>query len=154
MCKLIKGTILLVIIGFMILSASCTPGSCLDETEAYVKASLFSSTTKKSAAPDSLTVSGLNMTSKLYKAQKNVSRAELPLNPLTGSSIFIVKINNVADTIEFRYTSTVHLISKECGYTYYHYIEAPLFSRHTIDSISVSSNNITTGNEENIRIFY
>jgi hypothetical protein len=154
MCRLLKGTILLVITGILILSASCTPGSCYDETEAYVKASLFSSATKKTAPPDSITVYGLYMSTKLYKAQKNVSIARLPLNPQNGNSVFVIRINNIADTLEFNYTSSVHLISKECGYAYFHYIEAPKSTHNIIDSISVSANNVTTGNEENIRIFY
>ncbi|HEX2976549.1 MAG TPA: DUF6452 family protein [Bacteroidales bacterium] len=154
MCRLLKGSILLVITGILILSASCTPGSCYDETEAYVKASLFSFTTKKISPPDSITIYGLNMSTKLYNAQKNVSIAKLPLNPQNGKSIFVIKINNIADTLEFNYTSSVHLISKECGYAYFHYIETPIFTHNAIDSISVSANNVTTGNEENIRIFY
>lgn len=154
MCRLLKGSILLVITGILILSASCTPGSCYDETEAYVKASLFSFTTKKIAPPDSITIYGLNMSTKLYNAQKNISKVRLPLNPQSVNSTFIIRINNVADTVEFSYTTSVHLLSKECGYAYFHYIEAPVFTHNIIDSIYVSANNVTTGNEENIQIYY
>lgn len=142
------------IIGILIFSASCTPDSCYDETEAYVHASLFNFSTKKVVAPDSVSVYGLNMSSRLYNAQRNIATLRLPLNPLTGSSVYIVRINNIADTIEFSYTSSVHLISKECGYTYFHSIEAPLYTNNVIDSVAVSLNNVTTSDEENIRIYY
>jgi hypothetical protein len=136
---------------------SCTPGSCLDETEAYVKATMYQYKPPKKKAPDSLTVYGLGIdTSFIYKTGTNVNIAKLPLNSSADSSTFIIMINNFTDTVTFRYTSFPYLISKECGYTFYHNITGiPEFTKNLgIDSISIIKNTITNLNEENIRIFY
>jgi hypothetical protein len=46
------------------------------------------------------------------------------------------------------------MISKECGYTFYHTIEAPSFTTNIIDTVTVVKYTITTLSEENIRIYY
>jgi hypothetical protein len=135
---------------------SCTTGSCYDETDAFVKASFYNYKTQKLQAPDSVTIYGLNMqNSKLYSKAKGVQPALFPLNPATTSSTFIVKINEKTDTIEFRYNSYPHLVSKECGISYYHNLDTDrIFTRHAIINIYIGNRNISTVNEENIRIFY
>ena len=46
---------------------------------------------------------------------------------------FVIKINGVTDTIEFQYSSYPHLISKECGYTFYHHLDTVTnFTKHII----------------------
>jgi Family of unknown function (DUF6452) len=135
---------------------SCTQGSCFEETESYLKASFYDDETKLLTAPDSVTLYGLNIdTTRLYSNTSGVSTALIPLDASSGSSIFIIEINGVADTIEFRYSSYPHLISKECGYTYYHQLDSE--PRHTFNSIIdiyAGSKTITNENGENIRIFY
>ncbi len=135
---------------------SCTPESCLEDTESFLEASFYSDSTGKALAPDSLTVFGAGRdTSKIYSASTGVRVASFPLNAETGSSVFIIKINGTTDTLTFLYSSYPHLISRECGYTYYHdLIESPLFTTNIIDSISTKNNVITTKIEENIQIFY
>jgi hypothetical protein len=115
---------------------------------------MYQYTTKKKIAPDSLSVHGLNLDTALYKGEKNVQVARLPLNTSADTSVFVIKINNITDTLTFIYNSYPHLISKECGYTFYHDIEVPQKTHHNIDSISVIKSTITNLNEENIRIFY
>jgi hypothetical protein len=135
---------------------SCTTGSCYEETDSYVKASFYNFKTQKLQAPDSVTIYGLNMgNSKLYNKASGVQPALFPLNPETISSKFIIKINGKTDTIEFRYNSYPHLVSKECGYTYYHNLDTDrIFTKHAIINIYIGNRNISTINEENIRIFY
>lgn len=151
-----KGTgLFLIVAGLLSILDSCTPGSCLEETEAFLKASLYSYKTKKSAAPDSITVYGLGISGdSIYKKDNSVRIARFPLNPAADSSAFVVRINGTSDTVIFRHTSFPHLISKECGYTYYYYIQPPLFSRNIIDSIATKSQTVTNLNEQNIYIFY
>jgi len=136
---------------------SCAKDSCVDETEAYLKISFFDNTRLKLAAPDSLTVYGLNRESdKLYSKSKGVQPAKLPLNASTNKCIFLIKINGITDTLEFVYRSYPHLISKECGYTFYHKLisDSLKYTTSGIDSLKISKDDITTINEENIRIFY
>lgn len=156
MRKLIPENLAIILSGLILILLSCTPESCSEETESFLKASFYDYVTKKPHAPDSLTLYGLNMvTNKLYNKTSNVQQALIPLNAATGNCIFIIKINGITDTLELRYSSFPHLVSKECGYTFYHNLDTPsVFTTHTIDSIYRNKSNITPFNEENIRIFY
>ena len=90
----------------------------------------------ETSRPDSLTLSGLNDTTKIYNKATGVIHGLFPLNASEPSCTFIIIINGVTDTVEFQYDTYPHLISKECGYTYYHTLEIePMLSYHAIDSI-------------------
>jgi hypothetical protein len=155
MRRFIRGSLIIIISGYILFSFSCTPGSCFDETESYLKASLYDFTTYKLRAPDSLTIYGLNNDSLLYRKSKNVQRVLLPLNSSSNSSIFVIIINGINDTVEFRYNSYPHLISKECGYTFYHHLDSePNPSYHIIKKILTNNETITNLNVENIRIYF
>ncbi|HOW09890.1 MAG TPA: DUF6452 family protein [Bacteroidales bacterium] len=139
----------------IVIISSCSPDACFEETNAYLKASFCLDLTKKIKAPDSLTLYGLNAGgSRIYDKAAKIQPALLPLNPSSDTSSFAIRINGVTDTIIFVYTTYPHLISKECGYTFFHYLDTILYSRNIIDYIYRSNNSITTKNEENIRIFY
>jgi Family of unknown function (DUF6452) len=154
MRKLIPGSLFIIILPAIILFvASCTAGSCFEETESFLKASFYLNATL--VAPDSLTLYGLNNDSLIYNKTVNVQPALIPLNASKESSSFVIQIDGISDTIEFRYTSYPHLISKECGYTYYHQLDTlPTFTKHFIKDIYTSNETITNLNVENIRIFY
>lgn len=154
MRKFISGSLLLILPAIIMFMLSCTAGSCFEETESYLKASFYNKTNL--SAPDSLTLYGLNTDSLIYNNTAGVQPALIPLNASKDSCTFIIIINGVADTIEFRYTSYPHLISKECGYTYYHLLDTALNKPgyHAIKKIYVSNKTITNLNVENIRIFY
>jgi predicted nucleic-acid-binding Zn-ribbon protein len=134
---------------------SCTAGSCFDETEARVKGTFYSMATSKTLAPDSVTLYGVNMdTVKIYDKTTKLQRAELPLYAAEQSCKFVIRINGINDTLEFRYSNYPHLLSKECGYTYFFDLDTIINSVNIIDSISIEKRTITTFNEENLRIFY
>jgi hypothetical protein len=135
---------------------SCTPESCFEETNAFVKVTFYNNATGKQFAPDSLTLFGLNMeTNKLYNKALKVQPALLPLDANTGNCEFIVRINGVTDTLGLSYKSYPHLISKECGYSFYHTIDTTItVTNNSVDKIRMIKRNITTINEENIRIYY
>ncbi len=144
----------LLLAGMILSMISCTPGSCFEETNAYLKVYFYNSA-GTAIAPDSLTVYGFNMSSdKIYDKATKKQPALLPLNASSPNCSFIIRINGIADTITFTYSSYPHLISKECGYTFYHAIDTPMYSKHKISRIKVRKSIVTTLNEENIRIFY
>jgi len=132
---------------------SCSPEACFDETNAYLKATFYSNDTKEKQTPDSLTVTGIGISEKLYERKAGVQPGLFPLDASEGTCSFEIKINDVTDTVSFHYTSYPHLISKECGYTFYHRLDT-FFCKNESFYIYLSSDNITTANEENIRIFY
>lgn len=155
MRKFIPVNLTIVLSGLILLLLSCTPESCFEETESFLKASFYDNVTKNLHAPDSLTIYGLNMeTNKLYNKTRSVQPALMPLNAATGNCNYIIRINGITDTLELWYSSYPHLVSKECGYTFYHNLDTLTYTTNAIDSIYRRKNNITTINEENIRIFY
>jgi hypothetical protein len=147
-------SIFLYCLALAILSGSCAPEACLEETESFLKASLYENSTRKS--PDSLTLYGINHeTDKIYNKASGVQPALFPLDKSADNCTFIIRINGTNDTIQFNYTSRLHFISKECGYTVYHnLVDTPYYTKHIIDKIYIAGRNITNVNEENIRIFY
>jgi len=154
MMKLHSFLSVLLMTGISAIMISCAPEACFEETNAHLKASFYSYSTKKQLAPDSLTIFGLGQTAKIYSKAKNVQPALIPLNPSAGNCTLVVRINNVTDTVEFMYSSYPYLISKECGYTFLHTLDSQAFTQNNIDTILIIKPNITTANEENIRIFY
>ena len=142
----------LLIAGFTAVLTSCAPEACFEETNAYLKASFYIE--DKQVAPDSLTIIGLGQATKIYNKAGKVQPALFPLNASAGSCGFVIRINGVNDTINFQYSSYPHLISKECGYTFYHILDSHDCTQNNIDTILIINRTITTVNEENIRIFY
>jgi len=156
MNKFFHRGLIIVTSGLFYSMISCTPLTCFEDTEAFIKASFYDNTTKLMLAPDSITIYGLNMeTNKLYNNVKKVQPALLPLNPSSASSTYIIIINGRKDTISFSYNSYPHLISKECGYSFFFNLDAdPVHTFNALKYIYRNNSNITTVNEENIRIYY
>lgn len=151
---ILKILIVLFTVIFMLI-ISCTQEACFEETNAYLKASLYLNDTQKNLAPDSLTIFGTGMdTRKIYNKTPAIKQALIPLNSSTGNCGFIIRINGVSDTLSVWYTSYPHLLSQECGYTFYHTIDSVVVTKNIIDSIPVRLNKVTTLNGENIRIYY
>jgi len=139
----------------LLLAYSCTPGACFDETTAYMKASMFLDSTQKLTAPDSLSLWGAGRdTAKIYNKQKSLKQAFIPLDASSESCSFVIGINGIYDTLTVWYSTFPHIISKECGYTFYHNIDSIHPSNHKIIKIIITKNSVTTLNEENIRIYY
>lgn len=132
----------------------CAPEACFEETDAMLKATFYDNLKKEKKAPDSLTVYGAGMGTKLYNRERNVQPARLPLNASAESCTYIIRINGINDTMVMTYSSYPHLVSKECGYTFFHRLESITYTTNTIDYIYTGKTDITTLNEENIRIFY
>ncbi len=145
---------LFIVVCALVLSVSCTPGSCFEETNAYLKASFYQTSTGMAVPPDSLTLYGIGKDSVIYKKTSRVQPAMIPLNASAPGCRFLIKINGVDDTISFFYSTFAHLISKECGYTFFHDLDSVAFTRNMIDTIQVKLKTITTFNEPNIFIYY
>jgi hypothetical protein len=154
MRKFITGSLLILVPGIIMFLYSCTTGSCFEETECYVKAGFYKNTTR--TPPDSLTLFGLNNDSLIYNHEASIQPGLIPLNSSADSCTFVIGINGESDTIKFRYTNYPHLISKECGYTFYHHLDTiiPLDHFHSIKRIEYINQTITNLNAENIRIYY
>lgn len=156
MNKYFRESLIVIISSLFLGLVSCTPMTCFDDTESFLKASFYNYKTKTRLAPDSISLYGVgNENIFLYKKALKVQPALFALNPSVATCKYIIKINNITDTITFTYTNFLHLVSKECGYTFYYTLsEKPVFTKNAIDSLSITNGLITTLNEENIRIYY
>lgn len=157
MRKFVPGSFYFFLSGLILLCLSCAPQTCYENTDAMVNASMYLNSTKKLAAPDSLTIYGVNMeTNKLFDKLKGVTVANLPLDASATSCRYVIRINDTNDTVRFVYDSFPHLISKECGYAFFHNLvpDSLTYTKHRIVTISVIKSAITPSNEENIRIYY
>jgi hypothetical protein len=144
-----------VVIAAILQTISCTPESCLEETIAEIKVPLYLSSTQTITAPDSLTLYGINSGSgKIHNKATGVNKILLPLDPSAETCGFVIRINGTTDTLLIWYDSFTHLISKECGYTYYHTIDSLIYTKNIIDAIKIKNMSVTTINEENFRILY
>lgn len=140
-----------------VLISSCTPGACFEDTEAFLKATFYENESKKAMPPDSVSLWGSGMEDKMiYNRTARVQPALLPLDASSGEVTFVIRINGTDDTVSFRFSSYPHFISKECGYTFFHNLDMNYYSAtsNVIDTIVFRKGNITTANEENIRIYY
>lgn len=140
-----------------VIISSCTPGACFEDTEAFLKATFYRNEDKRVLPPDSITLWGSGQEGKMiYDRETNVQPALLPLDASSGETTFVLRINGINDTVSFHYTSFPHFISKECGYTFFHTLDVDYYSvtSNIIDTIVFRNSNITTENEENIRIYY
>lgn len=155
MKKIIPLNLAIILPGLIMFLFSCTPGSCFEPTTSYLNATFYKTGSNTATIPDSITVIGIGVdTVKIYDNALNVSMIELPLNASSDSCRFFIKINETTDTLMFTYSSYPHLISKECGITSYYNLESYRVSGTKVDTIIFRNINITTSNEENIRIFY
>jgi Family of unknown function (DUF6452) len=48
----------------------------------------------------------------------------------------------------------VHLVSPECGYTFYHVVQGLNTTHNIIDSLIIENKNVTVDGERNMRLFY
>ncbi len=155
MIKFIPRNLATIISGFVLFIVSCTADSCFQETTSFLNASFYKTGTSTPVTADSITIYGIsNETVKIYDKALKVSTIKLPLDASTETCGFVIKINTTTDTIKFTYSSYPHLISKECGITFYHTLDSYKVSGSKVDTIIFRNNNITILNEENIRIFY
>lgn len=149
-------TLVLLPAALALITASCSTGSCIDDTEAKVIVSFYRAGTDDEArTADSITVYGSGMPSeKLYDNAKNSKFIGLPLDATLEKSIFVARINGVNDTITFLYENYAHLVSKECGIAFFHSLVTCTARGTVINSVSIRNGNITTSDEENVRIFF
>jgi hypothetical protein len=138
----------------LIFNVACTPQACQEETEANVKATFYKTGSPASLAPDSITLFGLGRdTSLIYDNARNMKNISIPLDAGSDTCRFVMIINDCYDTVTFVYVSYAHLVSKECGFTFYHILDTILNKQDTINYYIIKRD-ITTLNEENISIFY
>jgi hypothetical protein len=82
-----------------------------------------------------------------------------PLNPNKDSMRYLIlfdtAVSGSADTLTFFYTSSVHFISNNCGYTNYFYIDSVHVTKHVLDSAAIFKREVTSDQStRNILLYF
>lgn len=143
--------------GFCLLFVSCeSEKSCEQPTVSLLNAGFYSvqDSIHEAASVDSFTVYGIGRAdSLLYDQANSVVSFDLSLSPSSDTTGFVLSLGTKTDTVIFLYSRELHLLSMECGFVTYYYIESIKNTSNAIDSVKVVNKKVTTGDEENIQIY-
>lgn len=143
---------------FLLLSASCTSTEeCREDKTVNMKIGLYKKTdlTNTSITVDSVWVNGLEKDSFLYKNTKSVNTMYLPLDASRLQSDFILRFNDLTDTLSVFYTNNdAYFISFACGCIAAHNIDEVITTHHFIDSVRIVQREVINVNAEHIKIFH
>lgn len=150
---------LLLILSAAIALTACNSSGCTDNQTSLPLAGFYvvdSLGSELSVSVDSLSVGGIGATadSLLLRKASAVTQVYLPFNTDAASSAFFFDYGTgVADTVDFVYDARPYFASEECGAAYRYHITKVTHTLHAIDSVGLTSREVTNVNLETIRIF-
>lgn len=110
------------------------------------------------AGPDTLealTVTAMGTDSVLLNRGEDISTLSLPLRYTVDSTQWVLHYQEgVTDTLSVRHTNTPYFVSMDCGYQMKQVITSVSYTRHYLDSVSITSNQPGIYGIENIQIFH
>jgi len=86
-----------------------------------------------------------------------VSKIHLPLNPGNNHSSFVIKIQNIVDTLEIYHSSYIYLVSYTCGFSNNFTLNYINHTKNNIKSIELLNGSVNveeTDIKEHIRIYF
>lgn len=143
--------------------SGCSSSGCLENQNSIPLAGFYSKNTLKSIAIDSISIGGIGAPSDslITDNGQGVSQVYLPFRSSTESVSFYIHYNQEAlnydifnDTITFDYTSIPYFVSEECGAMYFYSIKKMEYTRHIIDSISITDSLVKNTDIERIKIYF
>jgi hypothetical protein len=128
--------------------------TCRESTNAYLQATFFKAGTSTSFQVDTLTINGLGKDSFLYNKKLKVSAISLPLNQQKNISTFVLKSNNINDTVTVIHTNADYFLSFACGCMITHKIDTVLTTKHFINSIIIKQYDINNQDVKHLQIYF
>lgn len=140
----------------LVMSAySCSDKACYEEMDPLMYTSLLESGTGASKKADSVRVIAASSSGHVNLVrQSSVTFFTMPLDPANDQSVFYVIINGVTDTAVLTYTRQPHLVSAECGYTFFSELTGLTTTHNIIDTLIIESKSVNLDGEKNLRLFY
>ena len=144
-------------------AAACGSGGCLENGSTLPLAGLYSSSTDKEIAVDSLEVRGLGAPadSVLLSPGRGASKIYMPFRADYESVSWVFSIHTrelnypeLYDTITFEYTTIPYFASADCGALYIYRVDRFTTTTHLIDSVAITDPLFTNVDREQIRIYY
>lgn len=102
---------------------------------------------------DDFTLKGEGKDSLLYDRKNSVTSFSFSMDMNAVSSTMILQADSLLDTLVIHYAVVPVLVSYECGFTNTFEMSGLSYTRHMIDSISLTNNIANLENEENLKIF-
>lgn len=155
-------SLIAIIIGASIIGG-CNSTGCLENQNSIPLAGFYSKNTLKSIAIDSISIGGIGAPSDslITNNGQSISQVYLPFRSSKESTSFYIHYNQKAldfdalnDTITFNYESIPYFVSEECGAMYFYSIKKMEYTRHIIDSISITDSLVKNTDIERIRIYF
>lgn len=135
--------------------AACSQDeACREKRDVKLQAGFFTFETTTAAGIDSLTVYGLGQDSLIYDNEKDIDEISLPLNNSDVQSIFVMKFNELYDTLFVLHTNTEYFISYPCGTVTTYQIDTVLSTNHYIKGIKIQHHEINTTDVQHVQIFH
>ena len=104
---------------------------------------------------DSLTVTAFGTDSVLVNNQQEVRDVTLPLRYTADSTVLVLRYSrHAADTLTVRHVNTPYFLSMDCGYQVQQRLGSVDHTRHRLDSIHISDNEVGIYGSENLQLFY
>lgn len=102
---------------------------------------------------EKLSVNGLGIDSLLVK-NATANSIKLPFNPFSNESAFILKFDQIIDTVTVKHQNSNYLLSFECGYIRVHTIDTVISTHNFIDSIAIIHSTVNPQYIENIQLHH
>ena len=162
-------TLALPIVSAVCISACDEEDDCTLATRAMVYCNLYrlndAGTAYIADTLDVLTVKALGTDSTIVNAQEDVSDLTLPLRYTSETTTLVFHyyetddedstyLSGVRDTLWIFHTNTPYFLSMDCGYQMKQYIESVTYSRHQLDSISLTDEEANIYGTENLRLYF
>jgi hypothetical protein len=151
----------IIITGFLAITFSGILQSCegecgqLPESLSRINFHSIIDSVDRPAPVDNLSVYGLGREdSLLYSLRNNIGFINLPLNGNAGESAFVLLFDNIADTLWIEYDVIPVFESPECGFMLNFEISDARHTFNMIDSVVILINQVTSFEDNNIRIYH
>jgi len=156
-------TLLAATLSLTCLTVSCNTSGCTDNQNSLPLAGFYSNETGQPISLDSIGIHGIGAPgdSMLVTPGRSVTQVYLPLRSQQDSTAYCFSyrgpgLNDPAlnDTITMVYSSWPYFSGEECGAAYRYNINILEHTSHLIDSIALTSREVTNVDREIIKIYF
>ncbi len=90
----------------------------------------------------------------LYSWARNINSIRLPLSPISDSTAFVMKFNDITEIVKFYYKRQLYFISEECGFSVNYLIDSVKYTNSKIVSVVIINPKVQATHEEHIRFYF
>ncbi|OJV37489.1 MAG: hypothetical protein BGO29_03320 [Bacteroidales bacterium 36-12] len=138
-----------------VLYSSCTQDTtCRENKDVKLHADFINQSNNSKLTVDSVTVFGVGQDSLIYNNKKSVDKILIPLNNAAEDCSFVIIFDEIADTINVKYTNIEYFMSYSCGVIMAHEIDTVTFTDNYIKEIIIQNRIINPTDVKHIQILH